>query len=68
MVSDEELKKRVEEVAAKGFINYFGTQRFGSCGINTASVGKAIVKGEWKEAVDIVLGARDVNGFISLYF
>ncbi|VDD92515.1 unnamed protein product [Enterobius vermicularis] len=61
LVSDEELKKRVEEVAAKGFINYFGTQRFGSCGINTASVGKAIVKGEWKEAVDIVLGARDCD-------
>lgn len=60
--SDEEAKNRLKELETKGFINYFGTQRFGSCSSNTASVGLAIVKREWKEAVQMILSPRDVNG------
>lgn len=59
---DDEVKKRVQELTVRGFINYFGTQRFGSCGVSTANVGRAIIRKDWKEAVLTILGPRDVNG------
>lgn len=43
-----------------GFINYYGLQRFGnSAVIPTHKVGLALLKGQFKEAVELILKPRD---------
>ncbi|GMS97273.1 hypothetical protein PENTCL1PPCAC_19448, partial [Pristionchus entomophagus] len=56
------LESRLKEWAELGFINYFGTQRFGSCETRTADVGRLILQRNWKEAVDLILGGAERNG------
>ncbi|KAK9908622.1 hypothetical protein WJX75_000533 [Coccomyxa subellipsoidea] len=46
----------VEAVRDDGFINYFGLQRFGSAGGRTHRIGALLLKGEWKAAVDMIMG------------
>lgn len=43
------------------FINYFGLQRFGSAGADagTHMVGRALVRQQWREAVELVLRPRE---------
>ena len=48
------MEKNLENVKKKGFLNYFGEQRFGIRN-NTHLVGKAIVRNRLKEAVWIYL-------------
>nr|XP_054752354.1 pseudouridylate synthase PUS7L-like [Lytechinus pictus] len=67
-----ELKNSIEHcikcVEEKGFINYFGEQRFGASShdpsqalttISPADVGHAILQGEYKEAVSLILSPDD---------
>ncbi|CAL8462051.1 g1582 [Coccomyxa elongata] len=46
----------VEAVRDRGFINYFGLQRFGSTGGRTHRIGALLLKGEWKAAVELIMG------------
>lgn len=48
----EKISKRLPEVR-KGFINYFGQQRFSSGG--TAKIGKELLKSDFEAAVKIIL-------------
>ncbi|VDN04418.1 unnamed protein product [Thelazia callipaeda] len=59
---ENDLLSRIEDLKANGFINYFGSQRFGSCGINTAAVGIAILKRQWEVAVKEILRPRVIHG------
>ncbi|CAN6981524.1 unnamed protein product [Brassica oleracea var. botrytis] len=59
--SEETIKKSAESLGKDGFINYFGLQRFGSGSVPTHHVGAALLKGEWKEAVDMILDPREIN-------
>jgi tRNA pseudouridine13 synthase len=45
----------VKHLQDHGFINYFGLQRFGTFGIGTDEIGKKILKGDFKAAVDSIL-------------
>ncbi|TMS38829.1 hypothetical protein L596_005467 [Steinernema carpocapsae] len=54
-----EIEQRVETWKHNGFINYFGTQRFGSIGIGTGDVGKLILQKDYKGAVMMLLQERD---------
>ena len=50
-------------VGERGFVNYFGLQRFGTGATSNAIVGEAVLKaatgrGEWKAVSDLILGAR----------
>ncbi|KAG7671010.1 hypothetical protein Ndes2437A_g04655 [Nannochloris sp. 'desiccata'] len=38
-----------------GFINYYGLQRFGSSSIPTHAVGRALLRGEWEEAIRCIM-------------
>nr|CDJ85894.1 Pseudouridine synthase domain containing protein [Haemonchus contortus] len=58
------LTGRLEELENKGFINYFGMQRFGSCGTSTAEVGKRILKRDWEGAVALVLNNDHLPGYL----
>ncbi|KAL7642508.1 UNVERIFIED_CONTAM: hypothetical protein RMT77_007069 [Armadillidium vulgare] len=54
-VEDSDLEAAVKSLRENGFINYFGMQRFGSVNLTTHLIGKAILKGNFKEAIDMIL-------------
>ncbi|KAL7611438.1 hypothetical protein Lser_V15G11646 [Lactuca serriola] len=49
--SEDTVKVATNALGKHGFVNYFGMQRFGS--------GAKLLKGEWKEAVSMILDPRD---------
>ncbi|XP_010550930.1 PREDICTED: multisubstrate pseudouridine synthase 7 [Tarenaya hassleriana] len=57
--SEETIKNSAEYLGKHGFINYFGLQRFGSGSVPTHQVGAALMRGEWKNAVDMILDPRE---------
>ncbi|KEP62017.1 UNVERIFIED_CONTAM: hypothetical protein HHA_264190 [Hammondia hammondi] len=48
----------VATISSRGFLNYFGLQRFGTHAVRTFEVGAALLQGDWKEAVARILGKR----------
>ncbi|WFD36592.1 tRNA pseudouridine(13) synthase [Malassezia cuniculi] len=50
-----ELERRVAAVAANGYINYFGMQRFGTGAVPTHSIGIQILRGDYAKALDLLL-------------
>jgi tRNA pseudouridine13 synthase len=50
------VKEAIATIKTKGFINYFGMQRFGSYEISTAEIGKKILQQSWLE----------VSGFLNI--
>ncbi|CAF3325321.1 unnamed protein product [Rotaria socialis] len=53
--SDENIKSCVNNFIEKGFINYFGLQRFGSRTLATQTVGKYLLQHNWSQAIDAIL-------------
>ncbi|KAE9420158.1 hypothetical protein Angca_008915, partial [Angiostrongylus cantonensis] len=58
------LEDRLQEFVLHGFINYFGTQRFGSCGTNTAAIGRKILQRDWEGAIKLILSNDQMNGYL----
>ncbi|KAF9142648.1 multisubstrate pseudouridine synthase 7 [Mortierella sp. GBA39] len=56
--SEDTLNKSMTSLRDKGFINYFGMQRFGTGSVGTHEVGGAILRGEWEAAVDLIMKPR----------
>lgn len=54
----ENMEKAAEELAKKGFPNYFGRQRFG-VNANNQAVGRLIVKRRFDEALEMINKAYD---------
>lgn len=54
----ETVDRRCAWVKDRGFINYFGLQRFGSGGAPTSDVGIAMLKGDWEGAVKLIMKPR----------
>ncbi|KAL5655403.1 hypothetical protein ACJX0J_034722, partial [Zea mays] len=57
--SEDMIKIAVDGLGKNGFINYYGLQRFGSGSIPTHLVGAALLRGEWKVAVNLILDPRE---------
>ncbi|KAK5644034.1 hypothetical protein RI129_007879 [Pyrocoelia pectoralis] len=56
---DTIIDKALESLKTKGFINYYGLQRFGADKeVPTFKIGVALLKGNWKEACDIILNPK----------
>ncbi|XP_053685140.1 pseudouridylate synthase 7 homolog [Sabethes cyaneus] len=54
------IKSSMEAFRDKGFINYFGLQRFGNrSSVPTYKIGIEMLKGSWKEACDLILKPRE---------
>jgi len=53
------IEKSAENIRQNGFINYFGLQRFGSSSIPTHEIGIEILKGNYENAVHLLLCPRD---------
>jgi tRNA pseudouridine13 synthase len=48
------VRKAVTAFAEKGFINYYGLQRFGSFSASTDAIGKAMLQGDLKSAAELI--------------
>ncbi|KAJ3596037.1 hypothetical protein NHX12_002446 [Muraenolepis orangiensis] len=56
--SDEQVEQALSSLKETGFINYYGMQRFGTTAVPTYQVGKAILRNEWNEVIDLILKPR----------
>ncbi|KAF9427759.1 multisubstrate pseudouridine synthase 7 [Podila epigama] len=56
--SEETLNRSMSSLRDKGFLNYFGMQRFGTGSVGTHQIGRALLRGEWNEAVDLIMKPR----------
>jgi tRNA pseudouridine13 synthase len=54
----ETLDRAMNSIKHKGFINYYGMQRFGTAAVPTHSIGLAILKSDWHKAVSLILQKR----------
>lgn len=54
----EMIDRRCAWVKERGFINYFGLQRFGTGGAPTSEVGLAMLKEDWEGAVRLIMAPR----------
>ncbi|KAI4350051.1 hypothetical protein L6164_010576 [Bauhinia variegata] len=57
--SEDNIRAAADALGRHGFINYFGLQRFGSGSVPTHLIGGALLRGEWKLAVDMILNPRE---------
>ncbi|XP_062522851.1 pseudouridylate synthase 7 homolog isoform X2 [Corticium candelabrum] len=51
-------ERSLQSLRDKGFINYFGMQRFGTYSIPTYEVGKALLHSNWATAIDLILNLK----------
>ncbi|PPQ77416.1 hypothetical protein CVT25_010998 [Psilocybe cyanescens] len=56
--SMEILDEAMNTIKHKGFINYYGMQRFGTASVPTHSIGLALLRSEWQKAADMILRKR----------
>eukprot|EP00762_Andalucia_godoyi_P002038 ANDGO_02639.mRNA.1 Putative pseudouridine synthase C1A4.09 len=54
----DEVEQCVQSLRSDGFLNFFGLQRFGTTAIRTHHIGIEMLKGDWKQAVDLLLIPR----------
>jgi tRNA pseudouridine13 synthase len=59
LLANKILEKATADFSEKGFINYFGLQRFGSFAASTDMVGLKIIQGDLKGAVEDLLAFTD---------
>ncbi|XP_015875444.2 multisubstrate pseudouridine synthase 7 isoform X1 [Ziziphus jujuba] len=57
--SEDTIKASASALGLGGFINYYGLQRFGSGSVPTFLIGAALLRGEWKTAVSMILDPRE---------
>jgi hypothetical protein len=61
-VEERIIHKSMRALKRRGFINYFGHQRFGigssSSGLSAVDVGKALVKGHYRQAAQEIMNAE----------
>jgi tRNA pseudouridine13 synthase len=55
---DHVVNDRCISLRDRGFINYFGTQRFGTGQIPTHVIGKAVLRGDYKQVIELILKPR----------
>ncbi|KAL0112675.1 hypothetical protein PUN28_012147 [Cardiocondyla obscurior] len=57
--TDEKIEQTMVSLRDNGFINYYGLQRFGSVPtIPTHEIGKCLLQGKWREAIELILKPR----------
>ncbi|KAF5363345.1 hypothetical protein D9756_000469 [Leucocoprinus leucothites] len=52
------LEEAMNTIKYKGFINYYGMQRFGTASVPTHSIGLTLLRSEWQKAIDMILSKR----------
>ena len=54
----EKIEEAMTSLKEKGFINYYGMQRFGTSLVSTHSVGALLLNGQWKAACEAILDVK----------
>ncbi|GFT37905.1 pseudouridylate synthase 7 homolog [Nephila pilipes] len=49
------IKEAIVSLSTKGFINYYGMQRFGTSSVPTHSIGRLLLRLQWEEAIELIL-------------
>ncbi|CAK9798539.1 Pseudouridylate synthase 7 homolog [Anthophora plagiata] len=58
--TDKQIERTMISLRDCGFINYYGLQRFGTVPtIPTYEIGKALLQGNWQEAIVLILKPRE---------
>jgi len=57
-VAESEMEDLLRGVAQRGFVNYYGMQRFGTNAIATHVIGRALLRDDYTEAVSLLLMPR----------
>lgn len=57
--SQDEIDRILTSLKTRGFINFYGMQRFGTSTVPTHVTGLYILQKKWTEAVDSILSLRD---------
>ncbi|CAK9816368.1 Pseudouridylate synthase 7 homolog [Anthophora quadrimaculata] len=58
--TDKQIERTMTSLRDFGFINYYGLQRFGTVPtIPTYEIGKALLQGNWQEAIVLILKPRE---------
>lgn len=55
----ETIERSFNSLKERGYINYFGLQRFGTFSISTHVLGIILLKDDWKGAVDLILAEQE---------
>lgn len=56
---EELLNESLLTFKTKGFINYYGMQRFGTASVPTHRIGKMILLGKWDKVVELILSPQE---------
>ncbi|SPO38679.1 related to PUS7 - Pseudouridine synthase [Pseudozyma flocculosa] len=56
------IHKAMQTIRERGFINYYGMQRFGTGSVPTHEFGVLIFKGDYRGAVELLFEERDSDG------
>ncbi|KAG9317426.1 tRNA pseudouridine synthase D [Chiua virens] len=56
--STDALDLVMNSMKQKGFINYYGMQRFGTAAVPTHTIGLAFLRSDWHKAVSLILQVR----------
>eukprot|EP00457_Paulinella_chromatophora_P000615 gb/GEZN01000615.1/.p1 GENE.gb/GEZN01000615.1/~~gb/GEZN01000615.1/.p1 ORF type:complete len:1198 (+),score=416.51 gb/GEZN01000615.1/:189-3596(+) len=51
----EDIQAAITQLEQHGFINYYGMQRFGTCDVPTSLIGRAVLRGDFNQAVALLL-------------
>lgn len=49
------VSRAADSLSTRGFLNYYGLQRFGTFGVSTDQIGKAMLEGDYQKAVQHIL-------------
>jgi tRNA pseudouridine13 synthase len=52
------VESSCKALSERGFINYYGLQRFGKGGAGNHLIGRALLQSNWKEAIDFMFTAK----------
>lgn len=57
-VSMKNIQVAIKSLRERGFINYYGMQRFGTSQVSTHSIGALLLNGQWRAACEAILDIR----------
>lgn len=56
----EVIDRSLTSLREKGFINYYGMQRFGTFSVSTHQVGAHVLKSDWQTAAELILSPQEL--------
>lgn len=56
----EHINQSLTSLREKGFINYYGMQRFGTFSVSTHTIGAHVLKSDWQTAAELILSPQEL--------